>query len=996
LSNVENVDTTKASNVNIDGTLLPTNSAILTNDSVKVAFQKAQGQIDNLSNAKQNNVSVSDTDTIDLTFSNSNLQANVINASIDESKLANNAVTRDKILNNSVSNEKIATGVSTEKLQQTTFADNPNALVNGEALDVSLNKIQYQAKDAIHKNTSNEINNLTNKATLIDSDVVIGENSANLFSKIKFSMASVASFILSKDKNVKNLYISGGVNGTGLDTNNGYSPNNALNTLATLLTKLGNTGESVIFLPNPITESGNFSQLNIDVKGDNAAMGAMCGTTGTITSSNASSSQRYTNLSFGNFTKSGAGGTYLKSLAVGGNLIDTSAGYFDINGANLNNISITGTGIKSFVDISTNGTITINNAQVSVSIQANERGITLSSTNAITLTAGTLSIKNAIIFCPANTVFGTSGFNLLLDNVKFIDPATGLSQTINIPTGVKYSLQNCEYASNSTINGIDISSTRIKRSANVFAKVAEIVTATIQTLNVKDKTILLNSSNSTDASADGGGLIVKGAANKSILFTNASGSNPSNFSSSENVNVASDKNFYINNTLYSETTKTLKNTTINVSDFNTISGITNDNIAANADINVNKLGDGTVTNEKFFYISNLVSDAQTQLNGKQDSSDTLDKLSYVNVLSSDAYKVLQATNDDGFELSLPIKNLTTNERNALASVPSGYIIYNSTDDKFQTYNSSAWANIVSAGTGNVSTTGVTGATNKLVFSTNDNATSLGRPLLSVAERQSALSDLKALGSYTSTERDTLTWTNGDTIFNKTTYAVESYINGSWVQNYRDTTDFISWHANGVSGGGTLLGNATWRTDGNSGLRDSVVLTTNGNNQKGHWYKNIPQMAHKRIILKSDYCIGGGNGADGMYYSLFANSAPTTSNTNTTQNNSYTIYLDIYNSFVTLYYNGAILQQKKFFGGSYGGTDHIKYLEFIVNYDQITQLAQISCRIIGTYGGTGLCIDYQDTVVRNLSGSFLIVGAFTGALNNFHIIKSLSLQKYYEQ
>jgi 2-oxoglutarate ferredoxin oxidoreductase subunit beta len=75
------------------------------------------------------------------------LQANVINASIDESKLANNAVTRDKILNNSVSNEKIATGVSTEKLQQTTFADNPNALVNGEALDVSLNKIQYQAKD---------------------------------------------------------------------------------------------------------------------------------------------------------------------------------------------------------------------------------------------------------------------------------------------------------------------------------------------------------------------------------------------------------------------------------------------------------------------------------------------------------------------------------------------------------------------------------------------------------------------------------------------------------------------------------------------------------------------------------------------------------------------------------------------------------------------------------------------------------------------------------
>ena len=91
-----------------------------------------------------------------------------------------------------------------------------------------------------------------------------------------------------------------------------------------------------------------------------------------------------------------------------------------------------------------------------------------------------------------------------------------------------------------------------------------------------------------------------------------------------------------------------------------------------------------------------------------------------------------------------------------------------------------------------------------------------------------------------------------------------------------------------------------------------------------------------------------------------------------------------------------MQQKKFFGGNYGETDHIKYLEFIVNYNQITQLANISCRIIGTYGGTGLCIDYQDTVVRNLSGSFLIVEGHTGGLNNFHIIKSLSLQKYYEQ
>jgi hypothetical protein len=196
--------------------------------------------------------------------------------------------------------------------------------------------------------------------------------------------------------------------------------------------------------------------------------------------------------------------------------------------------------------------------------------------------------------------------------------------------------------------------------------------------------------------------------------------------------------------------------------------------------------------------------------------------------------------------------------------------------------------ITPASGGNVSVTGVTAVVGAPVVFGNTTGTAVIAGTNTAAQRQIYSKAQNLVASYTSTERDTLTWTNGDTIFNNTTYAVESYINNSWVQNYRDTTDFISWHANGVSGGGTLLGSATWRTDGNSGLRDSVFLTTNANDQQGFWWKNIPQMAHKRIILKADYCIGGGNGADGMYYSLFANSAPVAGNSRITQNNSYTI------------------------------------------------------------------------------------------------------------
>ena len=962
LSSVENVDTTKASNVIIDGTFTPINSPIVANDTVKVGLQKAEGRIENLSSTKQNNISVTDTTTIDLTFSNSNLEGSVKDGSIDATKLANNAVTTSKILDNNVTDQKIATGVSSAKIQQTTFTDNTNTLVDGEPLNVSLNKIQYQAKDAIHKNTSNEINSLINKATSIDTDIVLGENSANLFSKTKFTMSSVASYILSKDKNVKNWYVH---NTNGNDSNNGYSPNNAFLTLDKATTLLGNTGEALIWLLGQFSTNVTFNQLNIDIKGDNSNKGAATGTSGAVTSSNASSSQRYSNLVFGAFTKTGAGQAYLENVNITGTLNDTSAGYLKYKNGSIGNLSITGTGIKVFEDFELNGTIAINNALVSVSFNGVGRAMTLSSTSAISLTAGTLAIRNMIIYCPANTVFGASGVNFLFDNVQFINPNTGLSQTIDIPSGVNYSLQNCEYAANSTINGVDISSTRIKRFANVFAKIADITSATIQTLNVKDKTILLNSSNSTDASADAGGLIVKGATNKSILFTNTAGANPSNFSSSENINVVSGKNYYINNVLYAEATKTLKNTTINISDSNTISGISDANIAANAGINANKLGSGNVDNTKLAYLANLTNDVQTQLNSKQTSSATLSTL------------------DTIANPSTIVKFGAT----ALSPADSGKVPQVTVDGNINY--------VTLASGGNVSATNVTSVVGRPVIFGNTTGTSVIASTNTPSQRQIFAQSQNLIASFSTAERDALTWQNGDTIFNNTTYATESYINGGWIQNYRDTTDFISWFANGINGGGTLVGNAVWRTDANSGLQSSVFLTTNTNNQKGYWYKNIPQMAHKRLILKADYCIGGGSGADGIYYSLFADSAPTTSSGVTTTNNSYTVYLDIYNSNVLLYYNGALLQQKKFFGGNYGGTDHIKYLEFIVDYNPITQLAKIIVRMIGSYGGIGLIIDYQDSVVRDLSGNFAVAAGVTGGLNNFHIIKCLSLQKYYE-
>jgi hypothetical protein len=705
LSNVVNADTTLASNVNLDGIFTTSNTSIVAGDSLKTALQKAQGQVNDLQTNKQNNLSVTDSARIDLTLTGSNLTADIINGSINTNQLADNGVTTTKILNANVTDSKIANGISTSKMTQATFTDNTSPLVDGDTLNNALNKIQYQAKDAFHKNTSNEINTLTQKTNIIDTDTFLAEDSGSSFLKARIIASSIWNYIKGKDLYVRTWYVSN----LGSDSNNGFSPNNALLTLANAITKLGNTGEALVFLLGQLTESITFNQLNIDVKGDNANRGASTGTSGTVTSANASSSQRYSNLAFGSFTKTGAGQAYLRNTNITGTLTDSSSGYLEYNGGSIGNISIAGTGIKVFENFDITGTVNINNALVSVSMQCGGRAITLATTTAMTLTAGTLSLRNAIIYCPANTVFGASGFKFLCDNVQFIDSTTGLAQVITIASGTNYSLQNCEYDQASTLNGVDISSTRIKRFFNIFAKLIDITTATIQTLSVKDKTILLNSANSTDASADGSGLNIKGAtnSNKTFLYNDTR----KDFTSSENINVPTGKNYYIGGTLYADTAKTFTNTTIAAdNNTNSITGIKNANIASDASINATKIGDGSVTNQEFQYINTLAANAQDQFNnlnsGKQNASATLTQLSSL-TLPNNKYKTIRINAaENGFTSDFAVPSLTTTERDALASPVADLIIYNETDDKFQRYNGTAWDNIVSAGTGNVSASGL--------------------------------------------------------------------------------------------------------------------------------------------------------------------------------------------------------------------------------------------------------------------------------------------------
>jgi len=376
-----------------------------------------------------------------------------------------------------------------------------------------------------------------------------------------------------------------------------------------------------------------------------------------------------------------------------------------------------------------------------------------------------------------------------------------------------------------------------------------------------------------------------------------------------------------------------------------------------------------------------------------------------NAINSIAYNTLTASgnkykvprlnsseNANNYEFAIP--SLTTAQRDALVSVATNYIIYNSTDDKFQLYNGTSWVNIVSAGTGNVSVSGLTGATDKAVAFKNDNGTSVGL-VSTLAQKQSFNKNISSVLTLTTADRNSLGWIDGDVIFNTTNGTLETYRNGEWYANYSDRQDFIDWIANGVNAGFTMYGNAAWNASltAITGLQKGIVLTTATNNQKGIAYRNIANLSHKRLKCTINLVVGGGNGADGMWFSFFANAIPTSGNDNeNTANNSYSLYLNEYTSTITLYYNGVSIYSTSFGSYEFGGLSHKKILEINLEYDRITQFMTIKASFIGAYGGTGTFLNYKDSNIRNLAGTYFLMGGKTGGLNNWHIVTYASIEK----
>jgi hypothetical protein len=137
----------------------------------------------------------------------------------------------------------------------------------------------------------------------------------------------------------------------------------------------------------------------------------------------------------------------------------------------------------------------------------------------------------------------------------FVDGATG-SQGLETDTGLNYnpstgllSAVGLTLSGDLTVNG---------------------TTTTLDTTNllVEDKNIIIGSVDTpSDSTADGGGITLKGATDKTITWTNST----DDFDFSENIDIASGKVYKINGTDVKNVAETLTNKTVDLGD-NTVTG----------------------------------------------------------------------------------------------------------------------------------------------------------------------------------------------------------------------------------------------------------------------------------------------------------------------------------------------------------------------------------------------------------------------------------------
>jgi hypothetical protein len=185
-----------------------------------------------------------------------------------------------------------------------------------------------------------------------------------------------------------------------------------------------------------------------------------------------------------------------------------------------------------------------------------------------------------------------------------------------VTSGIQTQIDNKASLSGATFTGA-VSGTSLTLSGDLTVN-GTTTTLNSTTISVDDKNIELGSvATPSDATADGGGITLKGTTDKTFNWVDATDS----WTSSEHVNLASGKSLYLNGTLLKDATETLTNKTLTSP---VISSITNTGtltlptttgtVALTSDITVSASSTNTFSNKSISLASNVVTGTTAEFN----------------------------------------------------------------------------------------------------------------------------------------------------------------------------------------------------------------------------------------------------------------------------------------------------------------------------------------------------------------------------------------------
>jgi hypothetical protein len=227
----------------------------------------------------------------------------------------------------------------------------------------------------------------------------------------------------------------------------------------------------------------------------------------------------------------------------------------------------------------------------------------------ITATGQTPTIHGIYLPAPHNIIFEGTTADDFETTLEAGEPTGDRTITLPDASGTVALVANVAALSGATFTGA-VSGTDLTLSGNLTVNGT---TTNINSTNlvVEDKNIVLGDTGTpTDTTADGGGITLKGATDKTFNWVDATDS----WTSSEHINLASGKSYSMNGTALKDVSETLTNKTLTTPVISSISNTGTLTLPTSTDTLVGRATTDTLTNKSISLTTNTLTGTLAEFN----------------------------------------------------------------------------------------------------------------------------------------------------------------------------------------------------------------------------------------------------------------------------------------------------------------------------------------------------------------------------------------------